>query len=261
MLVKVVQMSSSDNVEYNISKSIDMAGKSGHADITVFPEYQMVVPDFSSPEKTISLAETEDGRFVSSMKELSRDGSTVVICNGTIRDDSIAIRNRSLIIKDGSIIWRYDKTHLYDAAGGRESLIYRYGVLPFRPVQIDDFQAGILICYDIRFPDASRSLAVRGADLIIYQAGWFSGKGKLDQWKTLLKARAIETGCYVIGCAQTGTKFTGHSMVVDPYGRIAGSLGKEEGLLMVEISKKLVSEYREKYPLMNQRRTDLYSGI
>lgn len=261
MILKVVQISSSGEVRHNISRSVQLAEESGHADLTVFPEYQMLVPDFSRPDETVSKAETENGDFVSSMKQLSKKYSTAVLCNGTIRDESGTVRNRSLLIEHGSTVWRYDKTHLYDAAGGKESLIYRYGVLPYRPVELGSFHVGILICYDIRFPDASRSLAVRGSDLIVYQAGWFRGKGKLDQWKSLLKARAIETGCYVVGCAQTGRMFTGHSMVIDPYGRIIGSMNKEEGSVVLEISHDVIAEYRKQYPLMEQRRTDLYSGI
>ena len=261
MKVKIVQLSSGPDVQQNIEKSIRLASQGEKADLIVFPEYQMIVPDFANPGFTIRQAESEEGVFVTAMRELSKDSGSAVLCNGTILDGKNRVLNRSLFLENGEISFRYDKTHLYDAMNSRESAVYSYGLLPYRGHRVSEFTIGPLICYDLRFPEAARALRLRGARVITYQSGWFSGQGKKDQWITLLSSRAIENGCYVIGAAQTGDAFTGNSAVIDPKGAIVARLGKEEGILEAQLSAASIEEYDRNYPLVEQRRTDLYSSL
>ena len=102
-------------------------------------------------------------------------------------------------------------------------------------------------------------LALLGADVIVAPSGWVQGDLKLEHWQTMVKARALENGCYVVAPAQVGNIYIGHSMIVDPLGRTIVDIGEEEGLKVVDLDLKLVSETREKLPLLKNRRTDVYA--
>ena len=116
-----------------------------------------------------------------------------------------------------------------------------------------------MICYDLRFPEMARILALEGANILVAPAGWVQGDLKVDHWQTMIKARALENGCYIIAPGQTGNIYIGHSMIVDPLGRSLVDLGAEEGLEVVELNLALVQETREKLPLLKNRRADVYA--
>ena len=114
------------------------------------------------------------------------------------------------------------------------------------------------ICFDLRFPEPARILAVKGAEMLIYQAGWFKGDHKLEQWRTLLKARAMENGTFVVGAAQCGESFTGHSVIISPYGEIVEEAGDRETVIIADIDLAEVEKYREEVPVIRSRRLDIY---
>src|SRR5690606_29802910 len=113
---------------------------------------------------------------------------------------------------------------------------------------------GQLTCYDLRFPELSRSLVDRGADLLVLPAAWVRGPLKEMHWSTLVRARAIENTCYVAASAQTGATCSGNSMVVDPQGVVVGSLGEQEGVFTVDIDTQRVRDVREINPSLTNRR-------
>jgi predicted amidohydrolase len=127
------------------------------------------------------------------------------------------------------------------------------------PVKSGESRFGMMICYDLRFPEMARLLTLAGANVIVAPSGWVQGDLKMEHWQTMVKARALENGCYVVAPAQVGTIYIGHSMVVDPLGRTIVDLGEKEGLEVVELDLKLVCETREKLPLLKNRRTDVYA--
>jgi predicted amidohydrolase len=102
-------------------------------------------------------------------------------------------------------------------------------------------------------------LALAGANVLIAPSGWVQGDLKVEHWQTMIKARALENGCFVIAPNQVGNIYTGHSMAVDPLGRTLVDLGESEGLEVIELDLQLVSEFREKLPLLKNRRTDVYA--
>ena len=118
---------------------------------------------------------------------------------------------------------------------------------------------GLMICYDIRFPELSRILTVNGADIIVIPSGWVHGIMKEEHWITMLKARAIENGVYVIAPNQVGNIFCGRSMIVDPLGSILTDLGDKTGIEIVEIQRERIDEVRKTLPLLKNRRTDIYN--
>lgn len=172
--------------------------------------------------------------------------------------------NRSVLFRpDGSIAATYDKVHLFDATlpglrEYRESATYAGGdkaVVSDAP----GFRLGFTICYDVRFPALHRALAEAGAEVLAVPAAFTKPTGEAH-WHVLLRARAIETGCYVIAAAQAGShengrQTYGHSMIIDPWGRIVAELdGETPGVAVADIDLAAVAEARGKVPALANAR-------
>jgi predicted amidohydrolase len=119
--------------------------------------------------------------------------------------------------------------------------------------------AGLLICYDLRFPELSRILTIKGADVLIAPSAWVTGEMKEEHWQTMIKARAIENGSYIVAPDQVGNIYCGKSMVVDPFGIVLLDMGKREGMEIVDIDKRRIHQVRSSLPLLKNRRTDIYT--
>jgi len=172
--------------------------------------------------------------------------------------------NRSVLFRpDGSIAATYDKIHLFDATlpglrQYRESETYAGGD---RAVVTDapGFRLGMTICYDVRFPALHRALAEAGAEVLSVPAAFTVPTGEAH-WEVLLRARAIETGCFVVASAQAGQHQNGratwgHSMIIDPWGRIMAQLGGEgPGIAIADIEPGAVAEARGKVPALANAR-------
>lgn len=172
--------------------------------------------------------------------------------------------NRSVLFRpDGSIAATYDKVHLFDATlpglrEYRESATYAGGdkaVVSDAP----GFRLGFTVCYDVRFPALHRALAEAGAEVLAVPAAFTKPTGEAH-WHVLLRARAIETGCYVIAAAQAGShengrQTYGHSMIIDPWGRIVAELdGETRGVAVADIDLAAVAEARGKVPALANAR-------
>ena len=166
--------------------------------------------------------------------------------------------NRSLLIApDGQIAARYDKIHMFDVDVGdgqsyRESRSYRPGdaaVLAETPLG----KIGMTICYDVRFPHLYRTLAQAGAEILTVPAAFTKVTGEAH-WHTLLRSRAIETGCYVLAPAQGGThedgrQTYGHSLIISPWGEVlADSSGTDPGIVYADINLAEVADARRRIP-------------
>jgi len=162
--------------------------------------------------------------------------------------------------RKGELINDYSKLHLFRLMDEEKYLQAgdKLGLL-----EVDGVQAGMLICYDIRFPELTRSLALQGAQILFVPAQW--PKPRLHHWKTLLTARAIENQMYVVACNRMGvsgeTEFFGHSMVIDPWGEIIVEAGEEETILFGEIDLALVSKVRSTIPIFEDRRPSFYTKV
>ena len=152
--------------------------------------------------------------------------------------------NRSFLIDpQGEIAARYDKIHMFDVdlAGGesyRESRSYRAGELAVG-ADLPWGRLGLTICYDLRFPALYRALAEAGASFLAIPSAFTRQTGEAH-WHVLMRARAIENGCFVFAAAQggkheNGRETFGHSLVVDPWGRVLAEGGEEPGVVMAEI--------------------------
>ena len=166
-----------------------------------------------------------------------------------------------IIDKNGKVIGKYRKIHLYDALGFKESSKMSPGSLIPMPTKTSIGKLGMMICYDLRFPEMSRALASAGTEILVAPSAWVNGPMKEEHWLTLNKSRAIENGCYVIAPDHLGHVYSGRSLAVDPYGRILLDMKKRQGIGYVNISLKNVHDTRRKLPLLKNRRTDIYSNF
>ena len=175
--------------------------------------------------------------------------------NNRVYDTSFVINHL------GKVISTYRKIHLYDALGFKESIKMIAGSKIAKPVSTSLGKIGMMICYDLRFPEMSRALALAGSEVLIAPSAWVKGPMKEEHWITINKTRAIENGCYVIAPAQVGNIYCGRSLVVDPYGKVLLDMKKKQGISFVDIDLKKVKQIRKVLPLLKNRRADTYSTL
>lgn len=233
-----------------------------------------------SPEMTIVFAENREGLrgvagpwdgnpAIARAAEIARSNAVALHLGSlaiALPDGRFA--NRSVVFRaDGSIAASYDKIHLFDATlpgvrAYRESQTYKGGDVAV-VTDAPGFKLGLTICYDLRFPVLHRALAEAGAQVISVPAAFTVPTGEAH-WEVLLRARAIETGCFIVAAAQGGTHENGrvtygHSMIVDPWGKIIAKIdGDATGVLVTEIDLGAVTDARGRVPaLANSRHFSL----
>ena len=275
-LVAIVQMRSSEDKRENMKLSLDFVKEAAKkkASLVCFPEFQMAFsPRNQSVKKLTKIAETIDqSNFILTLSESARRNRINIIAtiyeknakNNSSRSSMNQFDNRVydtavIINSNGAICSVYRKLHMYDALGFRESAKMIAGNTIEKPVKTSAGNLGLMICYDVRFPEVSRILAINGADILAVPSAWVHGIMKEEHWQTILKARAIENGSYVVAPDQVGHIFSGRSMVVDPFGIVILDMGNREGMEVIEIDKSRIQKARESLPLLKNRRTDVYS--
>ncbi len=264
--IAVVQMRAETDKKTNLKKIlryISQAARKGSV-LCAFPEFMMCyTPSSQSASELANIAEKIDGEFVSSISEAAKRNSIQVI--GTLYEKSPKpnrVYDTSFFVdKNGKVISRYRKIHLYDALGFKESVKLYPGSSITKPVKTSVGKMGMMICYDLRFPEMSRILASSGSEVLVVPSAWVKGKMKEEHWLTINKTRAIENGCYVISPDQVGNIYCGRSVVVDPYGKILLDMKKREGIGIVDISLDEVKQVRQRLPLLRNRRTDIYKDL
>lgn len=264
--VAIVQFQASTNKETNLQKIIKFIKKaaSKKAKLCAFPEFMMFYTSSSQTPRQLSQnAEKITGNFVSEICKTAKEYKIQVV--GTFYEKSL-IKDRVydtsfLIDKTGKVLSTYRKIHLYDALGFKESKKLAAGKKISTPTKSSIGKMGMMICYDLRFPEMSRILANAGSEILIVPSAWVKGKGKEEHWITINKTRAIENGCYVVAPDQVGNIYCGRSIVVDPYGKILLDMKKKQGIGIVEISLDKVKQTRRVLPLLKNRRVDLYSNF
>ena len=262
--IAIAQIESSTEKNINLKKAVDWIHKANErsADLVAFPEFLMAFsPSSQTAEELTQIAESIDGPFVSALRETAKVSNVAVVA--TIYEKSTTpnrVYDTAVWIDAlGNIALVYRKLHLYDAFGFKESDKFQPGADIAPLVASGECRCGMMICYDLRFPEMARMLALAGANVLIAPSGWVQGDLKLDHWQTMIKARALENGSYVIAPGQVGNIYIGHSLIVDPLGRIVVDLGAKEGAEVVELDFNLVAETREKLPLLKNRRADVYA--
>ncbi|MCR6691887.1 MAG: carbon-nitrogen hydrolase family protein [archaeon YNP-LCB-003-016] len=261
MRVASVQFNASRSKDENLKRIlsyIEYASKLG-IELIVFPEYSMFFP---LDKDSLKHSEYIDGGFLGEIRRSARDCNVNVVVNFSEKSNDKAGRvydTSVLISSSGEVLSVYRKTHLFDAFNVRESDYIVPGDSLAKPVRLGDFNVGLLICYDIRFPEAARSLAIDGCTLLCVSSAWYGGVLKEVHLLTMILARAIENGIYVVMANQTQPRFCGRSCIVDPYGVVLADAGEREGVMIhSDISIDRLNDVRRSLPLLSQRRPELY---
>ena len=223
------------------------------ADLVVWPE--VTQRDLGGPGDDLRPdAEPLDGPFVSALVGRAAEHGGVWVAGMLERAPQGAPYNTLVVVDGSGLLASYRKLHLYDSFGYRESDRVRAG--DGEPVVVDvaGLRVGLMTCYDLRFPELTRVLSARGADLVVCPAAWVAGPRKVHHWQTLVAARAIENLAYVAAVGQPGPTYSGHSLLVDPRGEVVVSAEDGQQVVVGEVSRALVAEARTENPSLLNRR-------
>lgn len=265
MRAGLVQLTVSDDPAANLPTTVDLVRQAvaGGAGFVLTPELTNGLSSSRAHQRGVFRHEEDDATLATLRAEAKASGIWLLIGSlGVLTHDADGrFANRSfLIAPDGSVAARYDKIHMFDVNVSatevyRESEGYRPGAravvaeTPFAKI-------GMTVCYDVRFPALYRRLAQAGAQVITVPAAFNHITGAAH-WETLLRARAIETGCFVLAPAQTGfhpeangkgRKTHGHSLAIAPWGEILADAGSEPGVTLVDLDLAEVAKARGRVP-------------
>lgn len=255
MRIALLQFASAVDAATNRATVVEQlaALRPGDTDLVVLPEASM--HDFGSPALDLAaVAEPLDGPFVAMLADQARRLSTTIIAGMFERTDALPFNTLVVIGPDGTLRSTYRKIHLYDSFGYRESERLLPGDVEPVVVEIAGRQVGLMTCYDLRFPELARALVDQGAEMLVVPAAWVAGDRKLDHWRTLLAARAIENVVHVVASAQGGDRYTGHSLVIDPWGSIVVEADSTPALLQTTVEAGDIVRAREENPSLANRR-------
>jgi len=270
MRTGLVQFCGSDDPKANlsvVSECIAEAAGQG-ATFVLTPEVTNCVSASRTHQRSVLQTEDDDSTLQALAAEADRHGIWLLIGSLALkaRDEDRFVNRSFLISPAGEIMARYDKIHMFDVAINevetyRESDGYRPGTRAVL-ADLDGVPLGMTICYDLRFPYLYRGLAKSGAKIMAVPSAFSPETGEAH-WETLLRARAIETGSYVLAPAQCGTHPTtrgrqrstyGHSLVVDPWGRVILDGGVAPGVHVVDLSIEEVDDVRRRIPSLSHER-------
>lgn len=259
-----IQMNSQPDFDHNLEQAYELIGRAAKngARFVGLPENFTFLGNL---EARIERAEEIAGRTPDFLKEVAREFDIYLLGGSYAAPAGNGkVYNRSLLIDpDGNTLARYNKIHLFDVElpkgeSYRESDYVESG--KNRPVvsrASEIGNIGMSICYDLRFPELYRSLTERQADVLCVPSAFTATTGK-DHWEPLLRARAIENTAYVVAPAQTGThgknrKTHGHSLIIDPWGKILSDAGREIGFAIAEMDPEYIKEVRQRIPSLDHR--------
>jgi len=263
--VACVQTTSSREVATNIEAVgglVRDAADAG-ADFILVPETVNLMEPKGSQMREKAAPEA-DCTFLAALRDIARDkGVWLLLGSLVVFGEEDKTVNRSILIgPDGEITARYDKVHMFDVDLGdgeyyRESKSYEAGAQAVT-ANLPWGRLGLSVCYDMRFPFLYRQLAKAGADFLAVPSAFTRPTGEAH-WHVLLRARAIENGCYVFAPAQCGAhdggrKTYGHSLIIDPWGRVLADGGEEPGIISAEIDSEQIAEARTKIPSLSHDR-------
>jgi predicted amidohydrolase len=255
--VAVAQFAPAASKSANVDALTDLARTAAArgARVVVFPEYSSY---FVDPFDT-SLAENAedlDGPFAEALRTLAAELDVILVAGLLERaDDGRRVRNTVVAVGGAGIQAVYRKLHLYDAFGQRESDWVEPGeIAPAETFEVDGLRFGLMTCYDLRFPEVSRTLADAGVDVALVPAEWVRGPLKEHHWTTLLTARAIENTFFVAGADHPPPLGVGHSMVVDPQGVALATIGTATDVAVAHIDTGAIARVRRVNPALDLRR-------
>jgi deaminated glutathione amidase len=266
--IALCQIPGNSDIRVNAGRvmgAIEEAARGG-ADLAVFPEASMV--RFGSDLRAAAQP-LRDAFTAGILGTCAKVGIAAVVGVFEPAPDGRVYNTVIACGGDGELVAAYRKLHLFDAFAQQESELVAPGSVAV-VAQLAGVPVGLQICYDIRFPELTRALAVAGAPLVTVSAAWQAGLFKEDHWVTLLRARAIENTVWIAAVDQVpdpGEPATraptgvGRSMLIDPLGVVRCDLGPEPGVVVVEADLGLVDAVRASVPSLANRREDVFGPV
>ncbi|KAI9297772.1 carbon-nitrogen hydrolase [Neoconidiobolus thromboides FSU 785] len=264
------QFCATNNVEKNllICNSLIKKAKQMKNKAIFFPEASDFIS--TSKEEAFNLAESLDGNFIKEISKMAKENEIWIGIgvHEKIEDSGKLYNTYTLMSDQGSLVVNYRKVHLFDISihngpNLKESNYTEAGKEISSIVDTPFGKVGLAICYDIRFPELSQTLKNKGAEIIVYPSV-FTIKTGQAHWEILVRARAIETQCYVLAPGQIGKhnekrESYGNSLIVDPWGEILSGCGDNmQSICDGTINLGYLKKIREQMPLVSHRREDLY---
>lgn len=264
MRIALIQMNSKEhNRDYNVDKACNRIKEAIQYEPNI-----IVLPEFFNTEyfaqyrdyTYMNYAEKDDGYTIARIKELSRKYSVYLIATIYEEDKPGFYYDTAMIINpEGNLLGKYRKVHPA-AVNSLEKIYFKRGS-KFPVFTIDGWKVGIIICYDLRFPESIRCLALQGAELVIIPFA----TPTIDMWPRALPTRAWDNSLYVAACNKVGKEgdwvFPGGSMIVDPEGNIMKSAGDGEETITVDLDLSLVHKVRMRHTVFRDRRPEVYKII
>lgn len=254
--VRLVQRASGLEPAENRAALDDVASQlDGGTDLVVLPE--AFARDFGEPGSDLaSYAEPLDGPFAGHLHRLAGATRTTWLAGmfETGPDPDRPLNTLVLVDGDDDSEVAYRKIHLYDSFGYQESRTISAGDVEPVNAEVRGFPIGLMTCYDLRFPELARALTIAGAEALVVPAAWVAGERKVEHWRTLLRARAIENTVWVVGVGQPGPRYTGHSIVVSPDGDVVVEAGEDATVLDAVLDREAVAAARRTNSSLANRR-------
>jgi predicted amidohydrolase len=235
-----------------IDRQAKEAASAGVA-LVVFPE--LMTTGYAAPEVVAPLAETIPGPVSEEIARIARRHGLALAIGLPEADDPVGLCHNTLLLTDadGREQLRYRKVHLWDTERSWARPGDGFPVREFLGLHL-----GAQICYDVRFPEGARSLALAGAQLILLATAWL---GPVEEWELAVRSRALDNGIFVAASALQGDGFHGSSLIVDPHGTVLarGDPGVEQ-LVISEVDPAAVARFHQRVPLLQDRQPDCYSN-
>jgi deaminated glutathione amidase len=257
--VAAAQFAASEDWEENLrtAEAVIREADDDGIDLLVLPE-GVLARFIGERERIREHAQSVDGPFVAGLAAVTRGLRVTVVAGIHERSQSSKPFNTLVVLRGGELLTTYRKLHLYDACTMRESdNVTAADNLP-ELFDVGGFAVGLMTCYDVRFPEMARLLAVRGADVLVLPAAWVRGPLKEHHWRTLVTARALENTVYLVASGECGPRNIGQSIVVDPLGVPVAQAGEEPAVISATISAERLANAREQLPVLANRRFDVH---
>lgn len=225
----------------------------GGADLLVLPE-GILARDIADPDLVLKAAQPLDGTFLSEVYAASRGNNLTTIMTVHVPAAESKTLNVLIAVRNGEIVARYDKLHLYDAFAMQESRNVTAGNEVPPLLEVAGMQFGLMTCYDVRFPEQARRLVLDGADVLVLPAAWVKGALKEMHWEVLVTARALENTCYLVAVGECGPRNIGNSLVVDPLGVAIAKAAEAPALFFADLDPARIAHARQVLPVLENRR-------
>jgi len=273
MRVAVIQMNAAGERDANLAcvlRLIERAARQG-AQLVILPEYATFLGGY---ERFAEMAETIPGPTTEHLAACARQHGIYLHAGSLLERSPVPDRfyNTSLVFdRQGALIVTYRKVHLFDVdIPGLVSERESRATLPGDTlclVELPELVLGLSLCFDLRFPEMYRQMALAGAEAFAVPAAFTRATGRAQHWEILLRARAIENHAYVLAAAQYGRDAAGgwrygNSMIVGPWGEVLAAAPEEgEHVLIADVQRSLVQRRRREIPVLSLRRPDVYTTL